>query len=198
MGHQAVKICPKCLYKANEQDMKFSPLSCPRCGCLYSARDIINEEKRKKNENLKAWRITRWRANNGRGLIFGIPAFMVIMYIIYQFGHLVIANSRPIANEVYQITKKEMQIDNTASNSAVIHPVSTKKEKGVLTVSARKTVTLWLIHQTTNNRIGPFLIDKKPERIALDKGDYTVLIIDNGKKTIKSLSFQESKQELEL
>lgn len=193
-----MKICPKCLHKANEHEIKFSPLSCPKCGCLYSARDIINEEKRQKNENLKAWRITRWRAKNGRGLIFGIPAFVVIMYIIYQFGHLVIANSRPIANEVYQITRNELQIENTAPKNTVIHKVNTTNDKGILTVSARKTVTLWLIHQTTNKRIGPFLIDKKPERIALDKGDYTALVIDNGKKTIKSLTFLGSEQKLEL
>lgn len=123
---------------------------------------------------------------------------MVIMYVVYYIGHFIIANSQPIANEVYQITKEEIRIENTASNIAAIHPVSTKKEKGILTVSARNTITLLLIHQTTNNKIGPFLIDKKPERIALDKGDYTALIIDNGKKTIKSLSFLETEQELEL
>jgi hypothetical protein len=197
MDHKASKICPKCLHKANEQEIKFSPLSCPRCGCLYSARDIINEEKRQKNETLKAWRITRWRAKNGRGLIFGIPAFMVIMYVIYQFGHFVIANSRPIANEVYQITKKERQIESTISNNSVTVPVITASDKAFLTVSARKTITLLLIHQTTNKKIGPILIDKKPEKIALDRGDYTALIIDNGKKTIKSLSFLGSDQELE-
>lgn len=102
-----IEICPNCLYRATEEEHKISPLSCPRCECLYSARDYVNEEKRRKNQERKAWRVTRWRPKYRTGFALGIPAVMVIMYATYYIGHFIIANSRPISNELYVLTKKE-------------------------------------------------------------------------------------------
>jgi hypothetical protein len=102
-----MKTCPQCHHRPSKEELNFFPEYCCKCGTLYSALEVINEKKRQENENLKAWRVTRWRAKNGRGLIFGVPALLILLYVIYRIGFLVIANSTDISKNIYQAVKSE-------------------------------------------------------------------------------------------
>lgn len=191
-----MQICPKCHHKQTEQDKALSPHECPQCGCFYNARDYINAEKRRQNLELKPWRITRWRPQYKTGLIFGVPVVMVVAYVVYQFGLFVIANSRPISNELYQLTKSESELP--AAPSAAEAPTRSQApsiETDVLTVTARKTVTVWFIDPTTNKKNGPFLVTRnKPEKIHLERGIYTAKIINDGKLTLVTVNFLETEK----
>jgi len=189
-----MKTCPNCYHKPSKEELNFYPEYCSQCGTLYSALEVINEKKRQDNENLKAWRVTRWRAKNGRGLIFGVPAFIIILYVVYQIGHLVIANSQSISNLLYQLKNHNALItsktgyNNSIKESSLANISSNENYEALLTVTSKKTVTLWLIHEETNKKIGPILVSRNsPEKIYLEKGRYIGRIIDNGKMTLKSI-----------
>lgn len=179
-----MKICPNCHHKPSEDEIKFSPQSCIKCGSLFSALELINERKRQNNENLKPWRITRWRPKYGTGLFLGVPVAMVVMFTVYYIGQIIIANSRPISNEMYRLTKSE--------SIAPIKAESLKKQKGSsqisqkddrnITIVSQKNITAIFIDQENNIKHGPFVITaNKAERINLNNGDYIVKVIKEGK-----------------
>lgn len=209
-----IENCPKCLYKATEEEHKLSPLSCPRCECLYSAREYVNEEKRRKNQERKAWRVTRWRPKYKTGFALGIPAMMVIMYIAYHIGHYIIAYSRPISNELYILTKREesekkgtptkenLQTLSMPQNATMPTPSSKKLssvEKGILTITSKKDVSIIFTLNGTNKKFGPYKIRGiQPEKISLERGIYMVQINEDGKKRFTVVSFLGRTGELNL
>lgn len=202
-----MKSCPQCHHKPSKEELKFYPEYCSQCGTLYSALDAINQKKMRENENLKAWRVTRWRAKNGRGLIFGVPAFMVIMFFLYHIGHLVIANSKPISNKIYHATKNEHIAVNTTTQNDKIAATNLKQEKYVpaneasskLILTSRKTLTIWLINEQTGKKIGPLLVTREsPETVYLERGRYIAKVIDNGKMSLSSVHIANKRENLNL
>lgn len=174
-------ICPKCYYEQTEEGKKLSPLSCPVCGCLYQARDFINEKKRQENERLKAWRITRWRPKyKTSSLVFGVPTVMLVMYLVYQLGLFVIANSRPISNEIYRATNTEAVSEAKTTAPPQISPPPV--QQAFLTVTTSKPLTLWLENQKTREKYGPYkLKGNDTKRLPLTNGKYTIKVVREGK-----------------
>lgn len=210
-----MKICPKCHHKQTEQSKEFNPKACPACGCLYAARDIINAEKRRENVALKPWRITRWRPKKKSvGMILGVPSVMVVMFVVYQIGQYIIAYSRPISNELYSFVQPEKsvsyegKITRSTRNATIVTPqavapqppaIQPDQKASVLTITSKKTVSLWLENQITRKKIGPYLIPRdKPKRIPLEKGKYTVKIINDGKLKISEITFAQQEGRLSL
>lgn len=63
-------------------------------------------------------------------------------------------------------------------------------KKGILTVTARKNITVTFIEDGTNRKSGPYnLAAKKPLKLELNKGNYRAEIFDGSKKNITTLRF---------
>ena len=201
-----MKTCPQCHHRPSKEELKFFPEYCCKCGTLYSALEVINEKKRKENENLKAWRVTRWRAKNGRGLVFGVPAFLILLYVIYRIGFLVIANSKDISNNVYQKVKAEESGINAEFTKQLYKNDLPHKESGqrisendkvILSISSETGVKLLLFHEKTSEMLGPVVIQKgKTENISVQKGKYIATIKTEGKTKIVNVVVDHDEQKL--
>lgn len=198
-----IEICPKCLYRPTNEEHAYSPDSCPKCGCLYSAREQINEEKRRKNQQKKAWQVTRWRPKYRTGFALGIPAVTLIMYITYHIGQFVIAYNKPISNEIYALIREEpvaeTQKTYTKKENIALKEKLDPYAPGVLKIRSKKTITITLIREGSNKKIGPVHIDKgKAKSIVMERGRYVAQIDDGKNSRITSISFLSEKGELDL
>ncbi|WP_151192361.1 hypothetical protein [Desulfomicrobium orale] len=192
-----IEICPKCLYRPTDEEHAYSPDSCPKCGCLYSAREQINKKKRRENEKLNAWRITRWSAKNKKkkaSFLWTLSLIAIIVFIILIFNISNIKENKNIEHA------NVIQNKNTKENSSqIIHKNEVKKsfseklkydEKGMLTITSKKEVSILFVQKGSNKQFGPFHIKKgRSEKINLERGDYIAYIDDGKKKNITSISF---------
>ena len=133
-------------------------------GGLYSAREQINKEKRRENEKLNAWRITRWSAKNKKkkaSFLWTLSLIAIIVFIILIFNISNIKENKNIEHA------NVIQNKNTKENSSQItHKNEVKKsfseklkydEKGILTITSKKEVSILFVQKGSNKQFRPDL-----------------------------------------
>lgn len=94
---------------------------------------------------------------------------------------------QPADPAVQQQTEPEKEIREPEKKSRT----ATKQfDKGILTVSASRPITLWLVDQQTLKRSGPYQIDAGTSKeIVILKGSYHVIYVEDGRRKQTSMSF---------